>query len=173
MLSEGTVSLSRYAWCRMTATGRVTASPAPPSQRRDFGQFGPLFGPLASRISSLIKPALRLASLRPSGKLCRQSTCGAGLLRSWEPRRPSPALNPFRSAQPWIEPINPKQKRTMPRGASPERQSASHDFAAVEQPPRPLARIFDRSGRTGLVHDLRGDDCDPAGIPAIEYSPCN
>src|SRR6516164_6575625 len=44
----------------MTATGRVTASPAPPSRRRDFGQFGPLFGPLASRISSLIKPALRL-----------------------------------------------------------------------------------------------------------------
>jgi hypothetical protein len=25
--------------------------------------------------------------------LCRQSTCGAGLLRSCEPRRPSPALN--------------------------------------------------------------------------------
>src|SRR4029077_18340410 len=43
--------------------------------------------------SSLIKPALRTVSPRPTGKLCRQSTCGAGLLRSCEPRRPSPALN--------------------------------------------------------------------------------
>src|SRR5262249_29946113 len=34
----------------MTATGRVTASPAPPSRRRDFGQYVPLLGPLASRI---------------------------------------------------------------------------------------------------------------------------
>src|SRR5262245_66372962 len=49
--------------------------------------------PACVSYSSLINPALRLASLRPTGKLCRQSTCGAGLLRSCEPGRPSPALN--------------------------------------------------------------------------------
>jgi hypothetical protein len=49
--------------------------------------------PACVSYSSLIKPALRSASPRPTGKLCRQSICGAGLLRSCEPRRPSPALN--------------------------------------------------------------------------------
>src|SRR5215510_7404975 len=49
--------------------------------------------PACVSYSSLINPAMPSASLRPSGKLCRQSTCGAGLLRSCEPRRPSPALN--------------------------------------------------------------------------------
>src|SRR5262245_16893315 len=49
--------------------------------------------PACVSYSSLINPALRSASLRPTGKLCRQSTCGAGLLRSCEPGRPSPALN--------------------------------------------------------------------------------
>src|SRR5262245_10213445 len=41
--------------------------------------------PACVSYSFLINPALRSASLRPSGKLCRQSTCGAGLLRSCEP----------------------------------------------------------------------------------------
>jgi hypothetical protein len=35
----------------MMATGRETASPAPPSRRRNFGQYGVLFSwPFASRI---------------------------------------------------------------------------------------------------------------------------
>src|SRR5215472_15875737 len=45
-----------------------------------------LFGPACVWYSSLIKPALRSASLRPTGMLCRQSTRGAGLFRSCEPR---------------------------------------------------------------------------------------
>src|SRR5262249_20200473 len=49
--------------------------------------------PACVSYSSLITPAMRSASPRPRGKLCRQSTCGAVLLRSCEPRRPSPALS--------------------------------------------------------------------------------
>ena len=48
--------------------------------------------------SSLINPALRSASLRPSGKLCRQCTCGAGLFRSCEPRTTFARFEPRRLA---------------------------------------------------------------------------
>jgi hypothetical protein len=41
--------------------------------------------------SSLIKPALRSASLRPNGKLCLNPACR--IIPMCEPRRPSPAFN--------------------------------------------------------------------------------
>src|SRR5262249_48887486 len=89
---RGTVSLSKRGssddghWaCNGFTSSAVSAT--------GLRAVGASVRPACVSYSSLIKPALRSASLRPSGKLCRQSTSGAGLLRSCEPRRPSPALN--------------------------------------------------------------------------------
>jgi hypothetical protein len=91
MLSEGTVSHTRGSsddghW----PCNGFTSSTVPATGLRAVGAS---VRPTCVSGSSLIKPAQRSASLRPNGKLCRQSTCGAGLFRSCEPRRPSPALN--------------------------------------------------------------------------------
>jgi hypothetical protein len=98
MLSEGAVSLSRNAWFVDDGHGACngfTASTVPATGLRAVGAS---VRPACVSYSSLIKPALRSASLRPTGKLCRQSTCGAGLLRSCEPKRLFARFEPRRLA---------------------------------------------------------------------------
>jgi hypothetical protein len=143
----------------MTATGRVTASPAPPSRRRECSA--------RLRLVLLLDQPLRCDRLRfgpaVSCALCRQSTSGAGLLRSCEPRRPSPALN----LAAWRRP-SPKELR-YPRQTAMRRPAISALLGVN------LVRCIYRKATPGYPQDartLRGLAFILRCVPSDRILPC-
>src|SRR5271170_4246851 len=105
----------------MTATGRETASPHPPSRRRDFGQWA-CIRPTCDSYFSLIRLAQQSASPHSSGKLQQRPTCDAVSLRSCARGRPSRALRLVA----WRRPFAIEQQREGDR-TDGERKNGEED----------------------------------------------